>query len=110
MLSDINHFTGTENLYKHWLGIIYTDGVKYVAEEAGAYWLIDAIASYYSSTKQHEFQVWTLTKKQNGEWNLRATDGNDNIIVNQEIEFSDFPIDKIVFYLCDNTLMLTSEY
>jgi len=110
MLSDIKYFTGSENFYKHWLGIIFTDGVKYVAEEAGAYWLIDAIASYYKETKQHEFQAWTLKKKANGEWNLRATDGNDNVIANQEIEFSDFPIDEIQLFLCDNTLMLTSEY
>lgn len=44
---DLSPFTGTEHWYKHWLGgLLYTDGVKYVADQAGAYWLIDAIASY----------------------------------------------------------------
>ena len=110
MLEDIQHFTGTDNYYKHWLGILFTDGVKYVAEEAGAYWLIDAVASYYSSLKKEEFQVWTLVKNENNSWTLSATDGNDKILVTQEIEFSDFPRNHIQFYLSGNVLLLPSEY
>ena len=44
--SDLSQFIGTENYYRHWTGHgVYTDGVKYLAEKAGAYWLIDAILS-----------------------------------------------------------------
>ncbi len=43
-------FTGTENYYRHWTNqLVFTNGVHYPAERAGACWLIDAIASY-----QHE--------------------------------------------------------
>lgn len=110
MLSDINYFNGTENYYKHWLGIHYTDGVKYVAEEASAYWLIDAIGSYQPKLRNEEFQSWTLKQNPNQTWTLRATDGNDKILAEQKIEFSDFPLNKIAFYLVDKILMLTSEY
>ena len=43
---DLSQFTGTENWYRHNLNtdILYTDGAKYVAETAGAYWLLDEIA------------------------------------------------------------------
>ena len=110
MLSHINSFIGTENYYKHWLGIQYTDGVKYVAEEANAYWLIDAIASYQSKLKHEPFQTWTLKGNHDKSWTLSATDGNENLLVKQEIEFSDFPLNKIDLYLSDKILMLTSEY
>jgi hypothetical protein len=110
MLEDINHFTGTDKYYKHFLGILFTDGIKYVADEAGAYWLIDAIASYQPRLRQEEFQSWTLKKNENDSWTLSATDGNDRELVRQEIEFSDFPRDKMNFFLCNKTLMLPSEY
>lgn len=38
------------------------DGVKYMADEAGAYWLLDIIASYQTDAKirREPFQVWEL--------------------------------------------------
>ena len=110
MLSNINSFSGTENYYKHWLGIQFTDGVKYVAEEASAYWLIDAIASYQSKLTHEEFQTWTLKVNNDQSWTLSATDGNDNLLVKQLIEYSDFPLPKIDLFLSHKILMLTSEY
>jgi hypothetical protein len=113
MLQDIHHFCGTDNYFKHWLGILYTDGVKYVAEEAKAYWLIDAIASHYPKTRHEEFQHWTFKKnpsKISQGWTLECTDGNSNTIAKQKISFSDFPIEEISFYLCGKVLMLPSEY
>ena len=39
-------FTRTENWYRHGLvrDVLFTDGAKYVADQAGAYWLLDEIA------------------------------------------------------------------
>ena len=36
-------FTGSERFYRHALvrDVIYTEGVRYVADTVGAYWLID---------------------------------------------------------------------
>lgn len=110
MLAELGYFTGTENYYKNFLGLVYTDGLKYVAEEAGAYWLIDAIASYQADLKKHEFQSWTLKQNPDKSWTLKATDGNDRVLVKQEIEFSDFPIGQISLYVSNNVLMLPSEY
>ncbi len=49
--SELAQFTGTEYWYRHAFkrSITYTDGVKYVAEKAGAYWLIDEISLYFTN-------------------------------------------------------------
>lgn len=46
--TELQQFTGSTNRYRHSLNrtVVYSDGVQYLAENAGAYWLIDAIASY----------------------------------------------------------------
>src|SRR6185312_14271976 len=44
----MNHFNGgSDGRYRHPFNrrFIYTDGVKAVAEEAGAYWLLDIVAT-----------------------------------------------------------------
>jgi hypothetical protein len=46
IINELSQFWGTENYHKHWLGLVYTDGIKAMAELCGAYWLIDVVASY----------------------------------------------------------------
>ena len=76
---------------------------------------MDAIASYFPKLRSHPFQVWTLkVNKENRSCVLSATDGNNNILVGQEIAFTNFP-DDITLYAADNgdgywVIMLTSEY
>jgi hypothetical protein len=61
---NLEHFCGSEEYYKHFLGLLYTEGVKYLAENAEAYWLIDAIVSYQPRLRKvrslSEFQLWFL--------------------------------------------------
>ncbi|MCA1991143.1 MAG: hypothetical protein LDL41_03725 [Coleofasciculus sp. S288] len=42
--SDLAQFIGTTTYYQHrpFSNFYYTDGVKYVAEQGQAYWLLDA--------------------------------------------------------------------
>lgn len=109
--SELGQFTGTEHYYRHWLGLRYTDGVKFLAEKAGAYWLIDLVASYQPRLKNEAFQVWTLKKTDKGFMAVRD-DGNDHILRRQLISYSDIPTDILPLKMCftDNVLMLTSEY
>ena len=63
-------FTGTENWYRHAINrkVLFTDGAKYVADQAAAYWLLDEIAliqPYNSRIAAESFQVWKL--KVNGD-------------------------------------------
>ena len=111
--ADLAQFCGSETVYKHWLGLIYTDGVKYLAEKAGAYWLIDLVASHQrGKLRQEPFQVWTLTvnlKKQTARAECRA-DSDTPILKAQNIEYTDFPLPSIKLWLVDGVLMLPSEY
>jgi hypothetical protein len=111
--SDLAQFTGTEHYYRHLSGLQYTDGVKFLAESAGAYWLIDAIASYQhkvvSNPRLREFQLWKLTVSDNvGTLTCRA-DSNLPAVISQMIEYTNFPFD-IDLYVCNNVLLLPSEY
>jgi len=106
-------FCGTTNYYLHWTRKYrYTDGVHYLAENAGAYWLIDAVVSHQvtPSVKVETFQAWKLQRNDDDTWTLSATDGNDRFIAVQQIEYSDFPLHSIELFLTDRCVMLPSEY
>ena len=106
-MENLNKFCGTENYYKHFTGGFYTDGVKYVAETAGAYWLLDAIFSY---ARREPFQIWTLKLVgKEGALLTMIEDAGMPEKVRQDIPYTDFP-ENIGFYLVDNVLMLKSEY
>lgn len=121
--SELAGFIGTEsytNLRYPWLGkrFLLTDGAKYLAEKAKAYWLMDAIASHQTNkaVAAEEFQFWTLTVSGKREAVLTCTDGNDKQLVCQEVPFTDFPLNTITLYaaldecLGGLVVMLTSEY
>lgn len=111
--TDLNQFIGTEHYYKHWLGFNYTDGVKYLAEKAKAYWLLDLIGSYQSGKKgrKEPFQIWTLeVNEDNSAVAYMKEDSNSPILVKQEIPLTDFPLKTIQLYLIDGVLLLPSEY
>jgi len=110
----IRYSQGTEQYHRYSSILDYpiiTDGVKAVAEVAGAYWLLDVIASYQHNKKLDKaFQVWKLAV------NLTECSGvvrgyNDTKrIITQKIPFTDFPLDKFTLYLIDGIVLLPSEY
>jgi hypothetical protein len=101
--SSLNQFTGTENYYRHWTRrLVYTDGVKYLADEGGAYWLIDAIASYQGDKRitKHplccDMQFWKLKREgENGAVLTCVPDSGLASIITQNIEFTDFPLEEV---------------
>jgi hypothetical protein len=105
----IEQSIGTENYYKHSLtGLLYTDGVKEIAD-LGAYWLIDAIASYQYKMRGVEFQVWELKVDERNNSAVLIGKDDDIEIIRQKISYTDFPC-SIKFYVVDGVLMLPSEY
>ena len=111
--SELAHFTGTENYYRSALRLLYTDGVKYLADRAKAYWLIDAIASWQPTVRpiENEFQVWELkvNDDRTAELSVRA-DSGEPVIVEQRIDYTDFPLKSIRLYVQRGVLFLPSEY
>ena len=112
---DLLQFSGSENWYRHSLNrkVLYTDGAQYLAEQGGAYWLLDSIAiaqAHVKAVKAEEFQVWTLKVNSDSTALLTCDDGNNRIVYKQSIPFTDFPLPEIKLYFTDNVIMLTSEY
>jgi hypothetical protein len=113
--SDLAQFSGgTEHWYRHGLvrTVLFTDGAKHVADAGGAYWLLDEIAlaqRFEKKVAAEEFQVWKLTVKDNAGV-LRCEDGNDNLVLSKNIEFTDFPLPEITLWFTDNTILLPHEY
>jgi hypothetical protein len=113
--TDLMQFTGTEQWYRHAINrkVLFTDGAKYVADTAGAYWLLDEIAlaqRYDKRVAAEEFQVWKLAVRLDHTATLTCDDGNGHIVYKKEIEFTDFPLDEITFYFANSVIYLPSEH
>ena len=113
--ADLKQFTGTEQWYRHGIArhVLFTDGAKYVADTAGAYWLIDEIALAQRGIKNvagAEFQLWKLTVNDDHSAKLACEDGNCKMVWSKRIEYTDFPMSEMVFYYSNNVILLPSEY
>ena len=111
---ELRQFTGTEGYYRLSLSVVLTDGTKYLADTAGAYWLMDAISTYLPQfTGREEFVVAKLNVG-NGNADLVLDNGNGHVLDTQHIEYTDFPLQSIQLYACWAgefwVLMLPSEY
>jgi len=121
-LENLSEFTGTENYYTNPLyPFKYTDGIKYLAENGGAYWLLDAIASWQLEKiirrDQYlaDLQFWKLKVNHDNSAVLTCERDTDDIACEQKIPYTDFPIKEIRLYLINmgsggGVLMLPSEY
>jgi hypothetical protein len=112
--SGLSQFTGTERWYRHALArsVLYTDGARHIAEAGGAYWLLDEIALSQTLPRvaAEGFQLWRLKVNGNRSATLTCEDGNGRTVFAKPIEFTDFPLEEIAFYVTDNVILLPSEY
>ncbi len=124
---ELKQFTGDLERYRHGFNrrVIYTPGVKHLAERAGAYWLIDLIASYFGSEILKQaiadddrlawMQFWRLDVREDGSAvaSCRA-DSGETPAITQVIPHTDFPLDAIDIWAGFNgedwTLYLPGEH
>lgn len=110
MALDLARFTGSERWFRHWSSptIIYSEGMRHLAEEAAASWLIDAIASHLTSSPDliaereqnaafDGLHFWYLTRNEDDRRAVLEArlDVNEPAVVRQEIDFTDFPFDRV---------------
>jgi hypothetical protein len=118
---DLDQFLEMGNLYRRnpLSSVVYTDGVKYMADEADADWLIDEIvrAQRRPRVAGEEFQTWRLKVEPSQQalltcWRAAplSDDGADDVVFEKRIDFTDFPLDEISLYCVRGTLMLQNEY
>jgi hypothetical protein len=112
--TQLAQFIGTERYWRISPSAVLTDGSKYVADTAGAYWLMDAIASYLPQfTGKEDFIVAKLVRTGSAA-QLTLDEGNGRVLDQQHIEYTDFPMSSFQMYACwggDSwVIMLCSEY
>lgn len=116
-------FTGTEGYLRYnpllFPKVMLTDGAQYLADNAGAYWLMDVIASHLPSVPRDEsFAVVAFSKHGSRGHFVMAHDFDEGeaimVFASQDIEYTDFPLDEIKLYVARDgvswVVMLTSEY
>jgi hypothetical protein len=113
--ADLNQFTGSENWYRHCLNrnVTFTDGAKYVADEGGAYWLLDVIAlaqRFDARVAKTHFQVWKLTVRPNRTATLVCERGNHKRVTTQELDYTDFPAAGVTLWFSNGVIYLPSEH
>ena len=109
-------FTRVSPLYPDFVA---TEGVVFLAENAGAFWLLDVIASHLPAVKAagEMFAVVLLERDVEGSGAVfRLVDDvpAEVVYVEQVIEYTDFPLPSIKLYLATDgeywTVMLPGEY
>ena len=111
----LRSFTGTESWFRVGINprVLYTEGVKYVADSFGAYWLLDLIATEQWDKKlsKEEFQVWKLkVNVKESEGVLTCEDGNNSTVYTKELSYTDFPFPEVTLWYTNNVILLPSEY
>jgi hypothetical protein len=119
----LRQFIGSECWYRHPINkrMIYTDGVKFFAENAGVsggYWFLDKVAIEICPLMKEKQQYFvSLVIKVNPDDHsavIEATDGNETTLATFEICYTDLQPGEWRFYLQDDiehwVLLLPSEY
>jgi hypothetical protein len=102
--ADLFGFIGTESYHRHVGNVLLTDGTLYLAQKAGAFWLMDIIASVQGgglklSMRAEGLQFWTITVHEDNSATVVCTDGgkHDNEPVElyrQDVPSTDFPLGR----------------
>jgi len=112
--SDLCQFYGTEMWHRDPLmvNMVFTDGVKHVADTRQAYWLIMFIYARYVHMKVFKNEPFITIEMTTEEDTAEVvfTDGNNNILHVEEIDYTDYPDEGVCMWLVNGVLMLPSEY
>lgn len=118
---EVREYIGNANGTLHWhkFNMLFarhlaSDGAKLIADQCGAYWLLEAIASHYvrKAVAVEPFAVWTLGVHDS---EARAVvlvgdDGNGRELARQVIPYSDFPRELLPLKLyCENSDLLNGR-
>jgi hypothetical protein len=113
-LRHLEQFNGTDIYYRH-MGILLTDGVRYLMENGYSWFVTDAIITIKLHPKirrylqEEDFLTIELKLTSEYEADMIITDGNDNELYRQHYDLTDAKRELKLFYT-GNVLMLAQEY
>ena len=119
----LGHFHGSDTFTQFnpmiCRNIFASEGVMYLAKEAGAFWLLEFIGLRCNSKEfpviqAEDFQVWKLTTDlETCSAVLVCEDGNYRKVFRETIEYTSFPLEKIELWCEPNefgrTIYLPNE-
>ncbi len=106
----LSNHTATDEYHRYLCGTLLTDGTKALAEMFECFWFLDVVASYQPVLREHEFQVWQLTVNADQSAYVECTDGNDKVLQQQRIPFTDFKPRKATVWVEGDVILLPSEH
>jgi len=122
---DLSGFYGSADKYVHSLpmtpDLLLTEGVKYFAEKAGAYWFMDIVATeFVPKLSEEDYIIFIqVTVDSDNSAVIIGSDGDKGdgpkILHTRTIEYTDLPANSTFNFILmvgyeGNTLMLSSEY
>ena len=112
---ELASFIGAAQYYRITQRFIVTEGVKYLADRASCYWLLDLYASHLVSVNQVADSFTVLKLIRHGSMaDISIEDGNDRVLAVQHVGYTDFPLPVIQLFACWDgqywVAMLPSEY
>jgi hypothetical protein len=117
-LKALNSYCGTQNYYRY-MGVLITDGIRYIMENGYSWFVTDAIAVIVAHPKIRRHlqkdDFLTINLKLNKDEDGYATadmifeDGDYNELYRQHYDLTDAKRELKLFYT-GNTLMLSNEY
>lgn len=103
----IDYCNGTNEYHQYnqlHASALLTDGAKLVAEEFGAFWMIDVILSYQTTENRKKWrkhgyftQLWELKKNKDDSATVTMSFNDFETEMKQEIPFTDFPMGKFLW-------------
>ena len=113
-VQDLAQFTGTTCYYRIGRQHLLTDGTQYLAEQAGCYWIMDAVSSHLVEIGTEDWLVVVRVEVEDQSAIMRYEDGNGRELARQAIPYTDLPLSELTFYAVWDTqhwvIMLPSEY
>ncbi|ONG55724.1 hypothetical protein BKE38_08640 [Pseudoroseomonas deserti] len=116
--TELAHFTGTTRWYRLDRRMLFTDGVKHLADRANCYWLLQLIGSFQhlQEVKRETWQSWKLTVTPDKEALIVMTNGRTpKTIVERRVEYTDFPLREMTLWVEEGdgeqmVILLPSEH
>ena len=110
----VAQFTSTAQYWRVARQFAITDGVKYLAETAACFWLIDAAISHLLEIGTADWFVLVRVEVSGSSAVMIYEDGNGSEHARQEIAYTDLPLSSVRLYAVWDSerwvIMLPSEY
>ena len=113
-LAKLAQFTGTTQYWRVARLFVITDGVKYLAESAACFWLVDAAISHLLEISTLDWFVLVRTEVSGASAVMIYEDGNGAEYARQAIPYTDLQLPSVNLYAVWDSerwvIMLPSEY